>query len=138
MTRLDSLLTLLLIMIVIHLSLLADQFVKDYKQAQWESSPLYGLEHTLAKKEALRSAAYNKYDHFKLDCLAFGSDIKLLKAMEAAGHPLEYQEVLKGDLYIKQHTLIERWFLFDALLFPGASDHTTYIYYLQHLKPRRI
>jgi len=136
--RLRSLLTLLLIVTVVYCSLAAEALVKEYRQMQWEDSPLYAFKLQLQHRKNLRSAAHNKYDHFKLDCLAFGSDMKLLKALEAAEHTPEYQEKLKTNLYLRQYMLIERWFLFDALLFSGVSDHTTYMYYLKHLKPRSI
>lgn len=136
--RLRSLFTLLILVWGVYFSIELNNLIKAYEQAQMENSPLYILEQVIAQKKALRSAAYNKYDHFKLDCLAFGSDIKLLKAMEAAGHTPEYQEELKVNLYLRQHTLIERWFLFDSILYPGASDHTTFIYYYKHLRPRSI
>jgi len=136
--RLRSLITLLIIVWVAYASIELDNFLKHRKEALWRNSPSYAARHMLQQKRALRSAAYNKYDHFKLDCLAFGSDMKLLKATEAAGHDREYQETLKESLYKRQHTLIERWFLFDSILFPGVSDHTTLVYYYKHLKPRRI
>ncbi len=135
--RLRSLITLLIIVWGVYASIELDNFLKYRKEALWKNSPLYTAEHTLQQKRALYSAAYNKYDHFKLECLAFGSDIKLLKAAEAAGHDREYQETLKENLYKRQHTLIERWFSFDLILFPGTSDHTTSIYYYKHLRPRR-
>ncbi len=134
--RLRSLFTLLILVWGIYASIELDKLIKVYRQVQWENSPRYILEKTLEQKQALRSAAYNKYDRFKLECLGFGSDMKLLKAMEAAGHTPEYQEELKINLYKRQHTLVERWFLFDSLLFSGASDHTTLIYYYKHLRPR--
>ena len=134
--RLRSLFTLLILVWGVYASIELNNLINEYKHVQWLNSPRYILEKTLEQKQALRSAAHNKYDHFKLSCLAFGSDMKLLKALEAAGHTPEYQEELKINLYIRQHTLVERWFLFDLILFPGTSDHTTSIYYYKHLKPR--
>ena len=134
--RLRSLFTLLILVWGVYASIELNNLINEYKHVQWLNSPRYILEKTLEQKQALRSAAYNKYDHFKLNCLAFGSDMKLLKALEAAGHTPEYQEELKTNLYKRQHTLVERWFLFDLILFPGTSDHTTSIYYYKHLKPR--
>ncbi len=136
--RLRSLFTLLILVWGVYVSIELNTLINEYKHLQWLNSPGYILKKTLEQKQALRSAAYNKYDHFKLDCLAFGSDMKLLKALEAASHTPEYQEELKTNLYTRQHTLIERWFLFDSLLFSGASDHTTLIYYYKHLRPRQI
>ncbi len=136
--RLRSLFTLLILVWGVYFSIELNNLINEYKQAQWENSPSYVLKKAMEQREALRSAAYNKYDHFKLNCLAFGSDMKLLKATEAAGHDREYQEDLKKDLYTRQHTLIERWFVYDSILYPGASDHTTFIYYYKHLKPRQI
>ncbi len=138
MMRLRSLITLLIIVWAAYASIELDNFLERRKEALWRSSPLYAAEHRLQQKKALYSAAYNKYDRFKLDCLAFGSDMKLLKATEAAGHDREYQEDLKTDLYNRQHLLMERWLIFDLILFPGASDHTTFTYYYKHLKPRQI
>jgi hypothetical protein len=129
---------LLILVWGVYFSIELNNLINEYKQVQWENSPLYIAEQVVKNKKALHSAAHNKYDHFKLSCLAFGSDMKLLKALEAAGHTPEYQETLKEDLYKRQSTLIERWFLFDSLLFSGASDHTTFVYYYKHLKPRSI
>lgn len=135
--RLRSLITLLIIVWVAYASIELDNFLERRKEAQWRNSPLYTAEQRLQQRKALYSAAHNKYDHFKLECLAFGSDMKLLKAAEAAGHDREYQETLKENLYKRQHTLIERWFSFDLILFPGTSDHTISVYYYKHLKPRQ-
>ncbi len=136
--RLRSLITLLIIVWGVYASIELDNFLEYRKEALWRNSPLYTAEHMLRQKKALHSAAHNKYDRFKLECLAFGADMKLLKATEAAGHDREYQENLKENLYKRQHTLIERWLLFDSILFPGTSDHTMFIYYYKHLKPRQI
>jgi hypothetical protein len=138
MSRLRSLATLMIIITVAWLSMEYDLYLERKAYVEWVTSPKYQIQEMVAKRRALFSAAYNKYDHFKLDCLAFGSDMKLLKSMEAANHSPEFQERLKHELYLKQFTLLERWFAFDAILYPGASDMTIYMDYYKHLKPRSI
>jgi len=136
--RLRSLRTILIILVIAFLSIEYEALLERKAYIEWVTSPRYQLEMLFASKAALRSAAYNKYDHFKLDCLGFGADMKLLQSMDKAGISSPFAENLRSQLYTKQFMLLERWFLFDHILYPGASDHTTVVYYYKHLKPRKI
>jgi hypothetical protein len=112
---------------------------QDYKQQQWEMSPLYQYQMQLTRVQNMKEQASQKYfNNFLPAAKAFGEDIKFLKKIEGYPESKDMVEYYYEKLYGEQIVLIRQWIHYECLLFPESYDYSQAVDIYRHYIPRSI